>query len=142
MGSSPGISERADWLPSGALLATLATSAFLYVSTHPLNLALLAAALFLRGAGLGGIGIPAMAAAYGTVPRSDLPMATTTLNIVQRLGGPALTTLCATFLSWQLEAAHAGPSNPAPYAWSFALLSGLHAALLLVALGFPDRYRA
>jgi hypothetical protein len=33
-------------------------------------------------------------------------MATTSLNIVQRLGGPTLTTLCATFLGWRLAAVH------------------------------------
>jgi EmrB/QacA subfamily drug resistance transporter len=123
----------------GALLATLATAAFIYISAHELNLALLAAALFLRGAGLGGIGIPSMTTAYATIPRSDLPMATTTLNIVQRLGGPALTTLCATFLGWQLSSFHAGQAGPNPYMWAFALLCALHAATFLVALGFPAR---
>ena len=123
----------------GALLGTLATAVFIYLSAHELNLALLAAALFLRGVGLGGIGIPAMTAAYSSVPRAHLPMATTTLNIVQRLGGPALTTLCATFLGWQLSSFHAGQSGPSPYMWAFALLCALHAATLLVALGFPAR---
>ncbi|MDR3471767.1 MAG: DHA2 family efflux MFS transporter permease subunit [Devosia sp.] len=123
----------------GALLATLATAAFIYLSAYELNLAVLAAALFLRGVGLGGVGIPSMTAAYSSVPRSDLPMATTTLNIVQRLGGPSLTTLCATFLGWQLSSYHAGQSGPTPYMWAFALLCGLHAATLLAALGFPAR---
>jgi EmrB/QacA subfamily drug resistance transporter len=123
----------------GALLSTFATAAFIYISATELNLALLAAALFLRGIGLAGIGIPAMTAAYSTVPRSDLPMATTTLNIVQRLGGPTLTTLCATFLGWQLSGFHAGQSGSTPYMWAFVLLCGLHAVTLLVALGFPAR---
>jgi EmrB/QacA subfamily drug resistance transporter len=122
-----------------ALLATLATAAFIFLAAHGLDLAVLTAALFLRGAGLGGIGIPAMAAAYSTVPRTDLPMATTTLNIIQRLGGPALTTLCATFLGWQLSAFPPGQAGPAPYMWAFALLCALHAVTLLVALGFPAR---
>lgn len=141
----PAVGVLVKWLGTrglaagGALLGTLATAAFVYFPAHELNLGLLAAALFLRGAGLGGIGIPAMTAAYSTVPRSELPMATTTLNIVQRLGGPALTTLCATFLSWQLGAVHAGPANPVAYMWAFALLCGLHAAAFLVALAFPAR---
>jgi hypothetical protein len=80
-----------------------------------------------------------MTAAYSTVSRADLPMATTTLNIVQRLGGPALTTLCATFLGWQLSSFHAAQSGPTPYMWAFVLLAGLHAATFLVALGFPVR---
>ena len=126
----------------GALLATLATATFVYFSAHELNLAVLAVALFLRGVGLSGVGIPAMTVAYSSLPRSDLPMATTTLNIVQRLGGPALTTLCATFLSWQLSLFHVGQMGPGPYMWAFALLTGLHAATFVVALGFPARAQA
>ncbi|PXX12531.1 hypothetical protein C7399_118133 [Paraburkholderia tropica] len=30
-------------------------------------------------------------------------MATTSLNIVQRIGGPTMTPLCATFLAWKLR---------------------------------------
>ena len=38
------------------------------------------------------------------------PMATTSLNIVQRLGGPTVTTLCATFLGWRLGMAQSSAS--------------------------------
>ena len=59
-------------------------------------LLLLASALFIRGAGLSAIGIPSISAAYASVERADLPMATTALNIVcSTPGGPTLTTLCA-----------------------------------------------
>jgi putative transposase len=51
------------------------------------------------------VGIPSISAAYASVKRRNLPMATTSLNIVQRLGGPTLTTLCATFLGWRMSAA-------------------------------------
>jgi hypothetical protein len=47
---------------------------------------------------LSAAGIPSISAAYASVKKRDLPMATTSLNIVQRLGGPTMTTLCAIFL--------------------------------------------
>ncbi len=50
---------------------------------------------------MSAMGIPSISAAYGSVRKEQLPMATKSLNIVQRLGGPALTTLCASFLGWQ-----------------------------------------
>jgi predicted MFS family arabinose efflux permease len=74
----------------GALLAFAGTLPFLYLASHGLVLAVLASALFIRGAGLSAIGIRSISAAYASVERADLPMATTALNFVQRLGGPTL----------------------------------------------------
>jgi hypothetical protein len=51
------------------------------------GVAILACARFLRGVGLSAVGIPSISAAYASVKKRDLPMATTSLNIVQRLGG-------------------------------------------------------
>ena len=86
----------------GAFLAFAATLPFLYLASHGLVVAVLACALFLRGVGLSAVGIPSISAAYASVQKRDLPMATTSLNIVQRLGGPTMTTLCATFVGWRL----------------------------------------
>jgi EmrB/QacA subfamily drug resistance transporter len=44
-------------------------------------------ALVLRGIGLGGAMMPAMAAAYATLKRSQVPRATPALNVLQRVGG-------------------------------------------------------
>lgn len=123
----------------GALVAALATAVFIDLSLHAVNLVILVVALFIRGVGLGGIGIPAITAAYSAVPRQDMPMATTMSNIVQRLGGPTLTTLCATFLAWRLGSFHAGEGGLNPYTSAFILLCGLHIITFLVALGFPAR---
>jgi hypothetical protein len=60
-------------------------------------------------------------------------MATTSLNIVQRLGGPTLTTLCATFLGWRLGMAQSSASLSSAFTAAF-LLSGLHAFLFAAAL--------
>jgi hypothetical protein len=64
-------------------------------------------------------------------------MATTSLNIVQRLGGPTLTTLCATFLGWRLGTAHSLVSLSSAFVAVFGLLCMLHALLFAVSLRLP-----
>jgi hypothetical protein len=90
-----------------------------------------------RGMGLSAVGIPAISAAYASVRKQDLPMATTSLNIVQRLGGPTLTTLCATFLGWRLGMAQSNASLSSAFTAAFLLLCGLHALLFAAALRLP-----
>jgi EmrB/QacA subfamily drug resistance transporter len=121
----------------GALLALLGTLPFVYLAGHGLVLALLTIALFCRGVGLGAVGIPSLTAAYVSIRKQDLPMATTSLNIVQRLGGPTLTTLCATFLAWRLNAADGSGNLSGAFVGAFALLCALHALLFVSALRLP-----
>jgi EmrB/QacA subfamily drug resistance transporter len=122
---------------SGAFLALAGTLPFLYMATHGLVIALAAGAMFVRGLGMSGIGIPSITSAYGSVAPCDLPMATTAVNIMQRLGGPALTTLLATFLAWRMGEAHADGALSGAFAASFALLCGLHAVLFAATLALP-----
>jgi EmrB/QacA subfamily drug resistance transporter len=78
---------------------------------------LLEAALVLRGVGLGFTMMPAMAAAYATLERHEIPRATPMLNVVQRVGGSIGTAILAVVLQQQLaqvagvglDAAQAGP---------------------------------
>jgi EmrB/QacA subfamily drug resistance transporter len=121
----------------GALLALVGTLPFLYLASHGLVLLLLASSLFIRGVGLSAIGIPSLTAAYASVRKQDLPMATTSLNIVQRLGGPTLTTLCATFLGWRLGQADAHDALSGAFIAAFFLLCALHALLFVAALRLP-----
>jgi EmrB/QacA subfamily drug resistance transporter len=121
----------------GAFLALAGTLPFLYLASHGLVFAVLAGALFLRGVGMSGVGIPSISAAYASVRKQDLPMATTSLNIVQRLGGPTLTTLCATFLGWRLGMAQSSASLSSAFTAAFLLLCGLHAFLFASALRLP-----
>jgi EmrB/QacA subfamily drug resistance transporter len=121
----------------GAFLAFAGTLPFLYLASHGLVLAVLTSALFIRGVGLSTIGVPSISAAYASVKRQDLPMATTALNIVQRLGGPTLTTLCATFLGWRLESAHAHDALLGPFTAAFLLLCVLHGLLFAAAMRLP-----
>jgi len=122
---------------AGALLALVGTLPLYFLANHSLYLGVLVPALFIRGAGLSAIGLPSIAAAYASVRRQDLPMATTSLNIVQRLGGPTMTTLCATFLGWALRSEHVHHGTPTPYAQAFLLLCILHAVSLAASLRLP-----
>ena len=122
----------------GASLALLGTLLFLYLSEHPLNLTLLTGALFLQGMGMSAVGLPSISAAYASVKKEELPMATTSLNIVQRLGGPTLTTLCATVLDWRLAVAqHANSGVTGAFTISFTLLICLNALLIAATLTLP-----
>ena len=65
---------------------------------------LLEIGLVLRGAGLGFTMMPAMAAAYATLQRSQVPRATPMLNVIQRVGGSLGTAVLAVVLENQLGA--------------------------------------
>ncbi len=121
----------------GALLALAGTLPLVLLAWHGLVAAVLTASLFVRGVGVSAIGVPSITSGYASVARQDLPMATTAMNIMQRLGGPASTTLCAAFLGWRLSA-RSGPASGA-YAAAFCLLCALHALLFLATLRLPRR---
>jgi EmrB/QacA subfamily drug resistance transporter len=122
---------------SGAFLALAGTLPFLYLASYGMSLPLLVCALFVRGMGLSAVGIPSITSAYASVEKEHLPMATTSLNIVQRLGGPTLTTLCATFLGWRLGMAHNANGISRAFTAAFMLLSLIHILLLVATLRLP-----
>jgi EmrB/QacA subfamily drug resistance transporter len=72
---------------AAGLAITVATTIPLAFFDANVSLIAIEALLFLRGAGLGLSGLPAMSAAYATVSKDDLPDATATANILQRTGG-------------------------------------------------------
>ncbi|MGD0446777.1 MAG: DHA2 family efflux MFS transporter permease subunit [Edaphobacter sp.] len=121
----------------GAFLALVGTLPLIWLASHGLSVAVIACALFVRGAGLSWVGIPSVSAAYASVKKRDLPMATTSLNIVMRLGGPTMTTLCATFLGWRLELAHSPVTLSSAFAAAFVLLCVFHALLFAICLRLP-----
>jgi EmrB/QacA subfamily drug resistance transporter len=121
----------------GASLALAGTLPFIWLAGHGLSVAVLSCALFLRGVGLSAVGIPSVSAAYASVNKRDLPMASTSLNIVQRLGGPTMTTLCATYLGWSLRSQHSHLSLSSPFVAAFILLCLLHALLFAACLRLP-----
>ncbi|HEY0295317.1 MAG TPA: DHA2 family efflux MFS transporter permease subunit [Bordetella sp.] len=121
----------------GALLALAGTLPLVFLAQHGLVVAVLAASLFIRGVGVSAIGVPSITSGYASVARQDLPMATTAMNIVQRLGGPTLTTLCATFLGWRMSATPDTAAASGPFVAAFGLLCVLHALLFLATLRLP-----
>jgi EmrB/QacA subfamily drug resistance transporter len=118
---------------TGVIVALVGTLPFLWMVFAGFSLPLTIACMIVRGAGQGGIGIPSISAAYSSVPRPRLAVATTALNIVQRLGGPVATTSIAIVLAATITA------DSASYALAFATLIGLHLLVLASASQLPAR---
>ena len=143
--------ERFGWRQvsaAGAAVALAGTLPFAWNGFAGLPAVWLCLALFIRGAGQGGIGIPSIAAAYHGLAKARIPVATTTLNIVQRLGGPLATTSLAIFLHlWlrdlPLEATGLSPAQALlrshAFSAAFTLLVLVHAATLAASLQLPRR---
>lgn len=121
----------------GSLLSLLSALSFVYLAQHRLVGVLFGASLLLRGMGQGAIGVPSISAAYSGVPKSELPMATTTLNIVQRLGGPTLTTFMAALLAWRMQDALSVQEVSSAFVLSFLALAVLHGVLSVSTMGLP-----
>jgi EmrB/QacA subfamily drug resistance transporter len=121
----------------GAALALAGTLPFIYMASDGLVIVLLACALFIRGVGMSAVGVPSVSAAYSSVKREDLPMASTTLNIVMRIGGPTLTTICATFLGWRLGSAPSHDGMLGAFTAAFILLCTFHGLLFAAAMRLP-----
>jgi EmrB/QacA subfamily drug resistance transporter len=121
----------------GALVALAGTIPFACPGMAALPDAALCAILFVRGAGVSCVGIPSISVAYHQMPKKTLAVATTALNIVQRLGGPVAMTVLALFLHQRMQA-RAGAAAFPPV---FALLCALHLLTLISALRLPARLR-
>ena len=139
---SDGDLDETIWHPQGIGRRGVpgASLAHCHLSTWPVmdwSFAVLVSTLFIRGAGLSAVGVPSITSAYASVKREDLPMATTAVNILQRLGGPTLTTLCATFLGWRLAAADIQVETRGPFTEAFLLLCAFHVLLLVAAMRLP-----
>jgi uncharacterized membrane protein len=84
--------------------------------------------MFIRGIGIGFGFMPAMAAAFASLKRSELASATPQLNVLQRVGGSIGTAVLAVILQRALVGAQ-GPSAAAhAYGtafWASAALSAL-----------------
>lgn len=77
---------------------------FAYTQLGPsTSYAWLGVSLFVRGMGMGWVMMPLMAAAYANLTRTLVPRATTTLNILMRVGGSFGTALVAVILQRQVS---------------------------------------
>lgn len=125
---------------SGALLVLLSTFPILWMIGSGFSRYVMAACLFARGAGHGAIGIPSLSAAYASVKHEKLALATTAMNIVQRLGGPIATTVIAMVLT--LSVRGVSSSGPEPFLLAFAVLTGLQVCVLATAWRLPSKNAA
>jgi EmrB/QacA subfamily drug resistance transporter len=105
---------------AGLVMLMAGTVAFTQVhATTPYGV--LEASLVLRGFGLGFTMMPAMAAAYSTLERAQVPRATPMLNVLQRVGGSLGTAVLAVVLQRQLGGRLGeGAGSPAVVAAAFA----------------------
>src|SRR5207302_512605 len=78
----------------GVIVTTLATIPFGLIGAHT-PVASLSVAMLVRGMGIGFAFMPAMAAAFASLERSELPQATPQLNVLQRVGGSIRTAVLA-----------------------------------------------
>ena len=90
-------------VPFGVLLMAAATIPFAFVTTSTSEV-LLAATLFVRGLGLGLTMMPVTAAAYFDLSHTEIPKASTTMNIVRQVGGSVATALFTVILERQIVA--------------------------------------
>jgi len=121
----------------GALLALLGTLPFLWMTQSRFSPSLTLVSMFVRGAGHGAVGIPSVSAAYASVSGDKLSVATTAINIVQRLGGPLATTILAIVMS--LSATYVPASGPRAFMIAFVSLIGLQLLMLGSATRLPAR---
>jgi EmrB/QacA subfamily drug resistance transporter len=108
----------------GLLLLTLGTLPFATVGAHTSELAL-SLGLFVRGLGLGGTMMPAMAAAYATLDRRKVPRATPMLNVVQRVGASFGTAILAVVLQRRSVGARTPEALAAAFAHTYWWATGI-----------------
>lgn len=120
---------------TGALLALLGMLPFLWMVQNQLAPVWAVIGLFVAGAWQGVISIPSVSAAYASVPKDQLAVANTALNIVQRVGAPLATTIISAVMS----SSSSLPTRlaPHPFVLAFELLVCLHLAALLTASRLP-----
>ncbi len=121
----------------GAVCALLGTLPFALLHSAGLSAPVVCAALFARGAGLGCITIPSISAAYASIPKEHMPVATTAINIVQRLGGPVATTFLALFLQYSTSVHSL--DRQAAFGGTFLVFCVIHALAIPSALCLPLR---
>ncbi len=146
-------------VPVGLVLAMIGTLAYTQLTASS-SYFVLALSLFVRGIGFGFTMMPAMAAAYQTLRRDQVPRATSAINIIQRVGGSVGTALLAVVLERQITShvsgasgtfslggstlsaaarAHAAPSLATAFAHTFWWAFALAALALVPALMLPKR---
>src|SRR5205085_12317910 len=98
----------------GVTVTALATIPFALIGAHT-SIEWLSVSMFVRGIGMGFAFMPAMAAAFASLDRSELSDATPQLNVLQRVGGSIGTALLAVVLERAMTGAHTPAAAAAAY---------------------------
>ena len=114
----------------GVIVTTLATIPFGLIGAHTSILGL-SVAMFVRGMGIGFAFMPAMAAAYAALDRSELAHATPQMNVLQRVGGSIGTAVLAVVLQRMLLGAHSLSAQASAYGTAFWWSAGLTALAIV-----------
>jgi MFS family permease len=114
----------------GVTLCTVATIPFALIGAHT-SILYLSAAMFIRGIGIGFGFMPAMAAAFASLKRSELSSATPQLNVLQRVGGSIGTAVLAVILQRALADAHTLNAAAHAYGTAFWASAGLSALAII-----------
>ena len=114
----------------GVIVTTITTIPFGMIGAHT-PIAWLSVAMLLRGAGIGFAFMPAMAAAFASLERSELAHATPQLNVLQRVGGSIGTALLAVVLQRALIGTHTLAGQAAAYGTAFWFSAGLTALAII-----------
>jgi EmrB/QacA subfamily drug resistance transporter len=91
----------------------------------------LSVAMLVRGAGIGFAFMPAMAAAFASLERSELPDATPQLNVLQRVGGSIGTAVLAVVLQRALTGVDTAAGAANAYGTAFWWAAGLTALAIV-----------
>jgi MFS family permease len=114
----------------GVIVTTVTTIPFGLVGVHT-SIAWLSFAMLLRGMGIGFAFMPAMAAAFASLERSELADATPQLNVLQRVGGSIGTAVLAVVLQRALSGAHTVAAAASAYGTAFWASAGLTALAII-----------
>jgi MFS family permease len=122
---------------AGVGLTRLGTVPFALAGAHT-NRVLLAAALAVRGAGLGGVTMAVMAAAFQGLDRDLVPHASSATRIVQQVGGSFGAAVLAVILQRQVTGhVHGTAGLAAGFGATFWWATAFTVAALLPALALP-----
>jgi EmrB/QacA subfamily drug resistance transporter len=114
----------------GVIVTTLATIPFGMIGAHT-SVFYLSVAMFVRGMGIGFAFMPAMAAAFAALDRTELANATPQLNVLQRVGGSIGTAVLAVVLQRALEGAGTLSAQASAYGTAFWASAGLTALAIV-----------
>jgi EmrB/QacA subfamily drug resistance transporter len=114
----------------GVTLCTVATIPFALIGAHT-SIVWLSVVMFVRGIGIGFGFMPAMAAAFASLKRSELSSATPQLNVLQRVGGSIGTAVLAVVLQRGLTDVHTLSGAAHAYGTAFWASAGLSALAII-----------